>query len=197
MNLVLLEELVEAFSTLPGIGKKTARRLALFVIESDSEVGSRLAKAITEAVSHIGRCPICGLYAPNGEKCHICNDFNRDNTIICVVSRPQDVLAIENSHSFSGFYHILGGNISPLDGIGPQDLRISELLNRIGDGKVTELILALDNTVDGDTTAHYISSIISTDVKVSRLAAGLPFGGELEYTDGVTISRAFRFRTSF
>ncbi|MBN2723842.1 MAG: recombination protein RecR [Deltaproteobacteria bacterium] len=197
MILAPLDQLVDALSALPGIGKKTARRLAFFLVDSDTEISGKIVDAINQCNNLLGKCPQCGLYSIKNQNCSICSSENRNRNIICVVSRPQDVIAIESSHGFNGVYHILGGNIAPLDGIGPEDLTIDRLLDRISSDNVNELIFALDNTVDGETTSHYLAAVVPQNVTISRIAAGIPFGGELEYTDGVTISRALEFRTQY
>jgi len=187
------ENLTKELSKLPGIGTKTALRLAFFILESPN-LAESLAESMVKIHEDVGFCPECGFFSNKGEFCEICSDIRRDKRLICVVSKPQDVLAIEKSHSFGGIYHVLNGNIKPLDGIGPEDLRISELIDKVEQYTPEEVILATDTTVDGETTAHYLAEILSDKVKVTRIASGIPIGGELEYIDGITLGKAFSLR---
>lgn len=197
MLLEPLERLIEALTLLPGVGKKTAGRLAFFLLESPKSKGETLAQAITSVLSEVTRCPQCGFYMEREAPCGICEDPRRDQGTMCIVSKAQDLLAIEASHSFFGQYHILGGTIAPLDGVSPGDLRIEELFSRINEGSYTEAILALDATVDGETTSQYLLAHLPDSLKVTRIAAGIPFGAELEYTDKVTLSRALSMRRDY
>ncbi len=192
-----LDDLIESFSRLPGIGKKSATRIAHFLLKSDRSSCLRLAADLSVLHDKIHPCKICGSYAEE-DLCTICSDPLRDRKIICVVEQPQDVQTIEAVREFSGLFHVLGGVIAPLDGIGPDQLRLSELVSRIHNEQITEVILATNPTVEGDTTALYIQRILkNTGVKVTRLASGLPVGGDLEYADKLTLARSFRGRSAF
>ena len=189
-NIVSLNELTAQFEKLPGIGKKTAQRLAFYVITAPEEYAKRFAAALTDARSKIGFCKTCQALT-DGELCPVCADGQRDKSIICVVSDPKDVLAFERTREYKGVYHVLHGVISPLDGIGPESLKIKELLARLSDGVVKEVIMATDPTVEGEATASYISRFIKPmGIKITRLAYGVPVGGDLEYADEVTLQRA-------
>ena len=189
-NIVSLNELTAQFEKLPGIGKKTAQRLAFYVITAPEEYAKRFAAALTDARSKIGFCKTCQALT-DGELCPVCADSQRDKSIICVVSDPKDVLAFERTREYKGVYHVLHGVISPLDGIGPERLKIKELLARLSDGAVKEVIMATDPTVEGEATASYISRFIKPmGIKITRLAYGVPVGGDLEYADEVTLQRA-------
>jgi recombination protein RecR len=196
MLLKPIEDLIKSFSSLPGIGRKTAKRLAFFLLENSDQIGTNICSAIIETQTIVGICSKCGFYSLNGENCSICSNSNRVKTL-CIISKSQDLIAIENSNHFNGYYHILNGNISPLDGIGPSDLRISQLLERLEVEDISEIILALDSTVEGETTSQYLARIIDPKFKITRISAGIPFGGELEYTDGITIGRALTLRREF
>jgi recombination protein RecR len=175
---------------LPGIGKKTAQRLAFYVITAPEEYAVRFANALTAARSRIHLCKVCQSLTDT-EICGVCSDPMRDRSIICVVSDPKDVLAFERTREFKGVYHVLHGVISPLDGVGPEKLKIRELLARLSDGSVKEVIMATDPTVEGEATASYISRFIKPmGIKITRLAYGVPVGGNLEYADEVTLQRA-------
>ncbi|MBU1239182.1 recombination mediator RecR [Myxococcota bacterium] len=198
MQLESIERLILAFSTLPGIGKKSARRLTFFLLDHDPSLGKNLSEALLGVYESIDHCPQCGFYKTREEPCSLCSDLHRDTASLCVVSKIQDCIAIESSNAFLGQYHILGGTISPLDGVSPKDLRIDALFQRIADGSFTEIVLALDATVDGETTAQYLySHLDGSDLRITRIAAGIPFGTELEYTDRITISRALNMRRDF
>ncbi len=189
-----LERLVEQFRRLPGIGYKTAVRLAFHVLERSKEEAQEFADAIMDAKEQIGVCRICQNISEH-ELCPICEDLSRDPTIICVVEHSKDVSALEKVKEFSGRYHVLGGLISPMDGIGPEQLKISELLARLSGDEVREIIVATNPSLEGEATALYLSKLVKPlGVKVSRLAYGLPVGGELEYADEVTLSRALEGR---
>ncbi|MGI5058511.1 recombination mediator RecR [Treponema pectinovorum] len=193
-----IDELTESFSRLPGIGKKSAGRLVNFLLKADSAWIERFANQLANLQKKIHACSICGSWTEN-DPCPICSDTLRDKSIICVVEQPQDVNTIDSSNEYNGLFHVLGGVIAPLDGIGPDQLRIKSLLERIKSGTVKEVILATNPTVEGDTTAMYIQRVISSmsDVKITRLASGLPVGGDLEYIDKLTLARSFRGRSSF
>ena len=192
-----LDELTESFSRLPGIGKKSAGRIANHLLKADASFVERLSSQIATLQSKIRSCSVCGSWTES-ELCPVCSDNTRDHTTICVVEQAQDVSTIENSHEFHGLFHVLGGVISPLDGIGPSQLRIDSLIQRVKDGGVKEVILATNPTVEGDTTALYIQRLIAENMgescAVTRLASGLPVGGDLEYADRLTLARSFRGR---
>ncbi|MBQ0162421.1 MAG: recombination protein RecR [Treponema sp.] len=192
-----IDELTESFSRLPGIGKKSAGRLVNFILKADKTYVNKFATQLSTLQDKIKPCSVCGTWTES-DPCPICTDSLRDRSIICVVEQPQDVSTIESAHEFSGLFHVLGGVIAPLEGIGPDQLNIASLLQRIKDGSVKEIIIATNPTVEGDTTALYLQRIIQTaapDVKVTRLASGLPVGGDLEYADKLTLARSFRGRT--
>jgi recombination protein RecR len=192
-----LDDVINSLSRLPGVGKKSAARIAHHLLKSDQSVCERLAHDITVLHERIRPCRICGSYTEE-ELCPVCQDPGRDRTLLCVVEQPQDVQTIEAVHEFTGLFHVLGGVIAPLDGIGPDQLRLSELIARIQEGEIKEVILATNPTVEGDTTALYIQRILrNLNVTVTRLASGLPVGGDLEYADRLTLARSFRGRSSF
>ena len=189
-----LERLIEQFEKLPGIGKKTAQRLAFFMLNMPEGQAEQFADAIVDARQKIHQCSICQNLT-DGEVCSVCAAQGRDKTTICVVEDPRDVLAFERTREYNGLYHVLHGVISPMDGIGPDQLRVKELLARVGSGEVTEVIMATNPTVEGEATAMYISRLLKPlEVKVTRLAYGIPVGGDLEYADEVTLSRALEGR---
>lgn len=193
-NITSLNELTAQFEKLPGIGKKTAQRLALHVITAPEEYASRFASALTDARKRIHFCPVCQALT-DLETCPVCSDALRDKGVICVVSDPKDVLAFERTREYKGVYHVLHGVISPLDGVGPERLKIRELLARLSDGGVREVIMATDPTIEGEATASYISRLIKPmGVKITRLAYGVPVGADLEYADTVTLQRALEGR---
>lgn len=193
-----IDELTDSFSRLPGIGKKSASRLVNYILRADNSWVKSFANQMETLQEKIKPCSICGSWTEK-DPCPICSNPLRDSSVICVVEQPQDVQTIENSHEFSGLFHVLGGVIAPLEGIGPDQLRISSLVERVNDGNVKEIILATNPTVEGDTTALYIQKILSSvsNVKITRLASGIPVGGDLEYADRLTLARSFRGRTSF
>ena len=189
-----LQRLLDELGRLPGIGPKSAQRIAYYLLEADPEEARRLATAILEVKQQVHFCPICFSYATR-DTCDVCSDASRDRTTICVVSEPRDVSAIERTGSYHGLYHVLGGVISPMDKIGPEQLHVKELLERLASGEVQEVILATNPDVEGETTATFLSRIIRPlGVRVSRLASGLPVGGDLEYADEVTLGRAIEAR---
>ncbi len=193
-NIVPLTELVNQFARLPGIGKKTAQRLAYSILEQPPERAEQFAKALVEAREKIHFCKVCQSLT-DLEVCSICNDDRRDHSVICVVEDPRDIMAFERTREFSGVYHVLHGVLSPLDNIGPDKLRIKELMARLGDGTVKEIIMATNPTVDGEATASYISRLVKPmNIKVTRLAYGIPVGGDLEYADEYTLARALEGR---
>ena len=189
-----LQRLLDELGRLPGIGPKSAQRIAYYLLEADVEEARRLATAILEVKEQVHFCPICFSYATR-DTCDVCSDASRDRTTICVVSEPRDVSAIERTGSYHGLYHVLGGVISPMDKIGPEQLHVKELLSRLASGEVQEVILATNPDVEGEATATYLSRIIRPlGVRASRLASGLPVGGDLEYADEVTLGRAIEAR---
>jgi recombination protein RecR len=192
-----LDQLVESFSRLPGIGKKSAMRISNHLLKADQVFLENFAKQLVELHSRIHQCSECGSYTET-DPCQICTNPLRERNLMCVVEQPQDVNTIENSGEFRGIFHVLGALISPLEGIGPDQLPIGKLIDRIKKENVTEVIIATNPTVEGDTTALYIQQILKqTGVKVSRLASGLPVGGDLEYADKLTLARSFRGRISY
>lgn len=193
-NIVPLTELINQFSRLPGIGKKTAQRLALSILEQPPEKAQQFAKALVEAREKIHFCSNCQALT-DLDVCQICSNTARDHSVICVVEEPKDVIAFERMREFSGLYHVLHGVISPLDNIGPEQLKIKELLKRLSSGEVNEIIMATNPTVEGEATASYLSRLIKPmGIKVTRLAYGIPVGGELEYADEYTLARALEGR---
>ncbi|MGE5557675.1 MAG: recombination mediator RecR [Bacillota bacterium] len=192
-----ITKLISELAGLPGIGPKTAQRLAFYLLTRPSGEARKLAQAILEARDKVATCSVCGHFTEE-EPCHICANPGRDRGLICVVEEPQDVLALEKTREFKGLYHVLHGAISPLDGIGPEDLRIKELLERIRQEPVREVILATDPNVEGEATAMYLARILKPLVaSVTRLARGLPVGGDLEYADEVTLGKALEGRSPF
>ncbi|WP_303918681.1 recombination mediator RecR [Treponema berlinense] len=192
-----IDELTESFSRLPGIGKKSAARLVNYILKADSLWVKRFASQLDTLQEIIKPCSICGSWTEK-DPCPICSDPLRDKTVICVVEQPQDVSTIDSSREFNGLFHVLGGVIAPIEGIGPSQLRIAGLVERVKAGGITEVILATNPTIEGDTTAMYIQRVLApTGVKVTRLASGLPVGGDLEYIDKLTLARSFRGRNEF
>jgi recombination protein RecR len=190
----VVQDLIDELGRLPGIGPKSAQRIAFHLLRADPEEVARLTTVLTEVKATIRFCTRCGNVA-QAELCRICSDPRRDQTKICVVEEPKDVVAVERTREFRGTYHVLGGAISPMDGVGPEDLSIRELLQRLADDTVTELIIATDPNIQGEATATYISrSLRGTGLNITRLASGLPVGGDLEYADEVTLGRAFEGR---
>lgn len=189
-----LEQVTGQFRKLPGIGVKTARRLAYFMMERPAEDTEAFLASIRDARKAMHQCSVCcGLSL--SDPCEYCSDPQRDHSTICVVEQPQDVLAIEQSHEYKGLYHVLHGVLSPLDGIGPEQLRIKELLLRLQDGSVKEIIIATDPDTEGEATAYYLAKLIKPlDIRVSRIARGLPAGGDIGYTDSVTLAGAVENR---
>jgi recombination protein RecR len=193
----LLERAVAEFSKLPGIGRKTALRLVLWILRQDNSDVEQFAQALCQLKQEVKYCHICHNISDT-ETCPICSDERRDKSTVCVVENIQDVMAIENTQQFHGLYHVLGGIISPMDGMGPGDIEIDSLIRRVADGDVQEVILALSPTMEGDTTNFYIyRKLASYNVKVSVIARGVAVGNELEYTDEVTLGRSIMNRTLF
>lgn len=189
-----VQDLIDELGRLPGVGPKSAQRIAFHLLATDNEEVKRLVDALTEVKLRVRFCELCGNVAES-ERCRICLDARRSDDVICVVEEPKDVVAIERTREFRGRYHVLGGAINPIENVGPDDLRISELLARLADGTVQEVILATDPNVEGEATATYLSRLMAhMGITVSRLASGLPVGGDLEYADEVTLGRAFEGR---
>jgi recombination protein RecR len=187
-------KLIEEFERLPGIGNKTAQRLAFYVLEMSKERAEMFAAAIKEAKEKVSYCSVC-YNLSDSDKCSVCRNPNRDKSIICVVQDPRDVVAFERIRDFKGVYHVLHGVISPMAGIGPDNIRLRELVMRVGSEDVKEVIVATNPNVEGEATAMYISKILKPfDIKVSRIAHGIPVGGDLEYADEVTLSKALEGR---
>jgi len=193
-----LEQLAKNLSRLPGIGPKSATRLSYYFIKSDKQFNVQLASQIASIQDVIFPCSICGSYTET-DPCPFCSDPNRDSSLLCVVEQPQDVVTIAASGSYNGLFHVLGGALSPLDGIGPEHLNFRGMMKRIEDGSFSELIIATNPTEEGDTTAMYIRHLLRNkeQVAVTRLASGLPIGGDLEYADRVTLARSMRGRIKF
>ena len=192
-----LERLMAELAKLPGIGPKSAQRLAFHILDRGAENAASLAKALTDAAEKLGECPLCFNIAEEGH-CALCDDPNRDDTVICVVESPRDILPIERSGSFHGRYHVLGGLLSPMDGIGPAELHLKELLKRLENEEVTEVILATGSNVEGEATAAYIADLLKPlGITVTRIAQGMPVGGDLEYIDEITLARALTGRREF
>ncbi len=190
----VVQDLIDELGRLPGVGPKSAQRIAFHLLQSDAIDVSRLVDSINEVKARVRFCATCGNVA-EGEQCRICADPRRDGTAICVVEEPKDVVAVERTREFRGRYHVLGGAISPIEGVGPDDLRIKELMTRLASGEVTEVIIATDPNLEGEATASYLARFLRPmGLKVTRLASGLPVGGDLEYADEVTLGRAFEGR---
>ncbi len=189
-----IAKLIEEFSKLPGIGKRSAERLAFHILKQPKENVERFSKALVEAKEKITFCPVCQSLTDT-TPCAICSNPKRDKSVICVVENPKDILAMEKTKEFSGLYHVLHGVISPIDGIGPDDIKIKELLLRTKDNSVKEIIMATNPSIEGEATAMYISNLFKNfGIKVTRIAHGLPVGGELEYADEITLTRALEGR---
>ena len=195
MHPATIEKLIESFAQLPGIGKKSAERIAFYILDSmDKEEAKKMAESIVDAKSKISFCPICQNLADT-TPCEICSSASRDKSVICVVENPRDVSAIEKTNEYHGLYHVLHGALSPMDGVTPDDIRIKELLLRVSDNTVKEVIMATNPTVSGTATAVYISKLLQPmGVKVTRIAHGIPVGGDLEYADEITLIKAIEGR---
>jgi recombination protein RecR len=190
-----LEDLVSLLTRLPGIGRKSALRVTYHLLKTDNTFSEALSDKIRELKASIRFCSACGSYTES-DPCPICSSPSRDRSLICAVEQPQDVVTIEASREYHGLYHVLGGLISPLDGVGPENLKMRELVARAGSGDVTEVVVATNPTVEGDTTALYLKRLLEpSGVAVTRLATGIPVGGDLEYADRLTLARSFRGRT--
>jgi recombination protein RecR len=192
----IVQDLIDELGQLPGVGPKGAQRIAFHLLTANPQDVRRLAETLVDVIEKVKFCRTCGNVAENDE-CRICLDARRDPSVICVVEEPKDVAAIEKIREYRGRYHVLGGAISPMDGIGPEDLRIPELMARLADGEISELILATDPNLEGEATATYLARLVKPlGLKVTRPASGLPVGGDLEYADEVTLGRAFEGRRS-
>jgi len=189
-----ISKLIESFTKLPGIGPKTAVRLAFYVIHMNDDDVLDFAKALVSAKRELSKCTICG-HITDQDQCSICQDGSRDESIICVVEDPKDVIAMEKMKEFNGKYHVLNGVISPIDGIGPEDINVPDLINRLKEEDVRELILATNPNIEGEATAMYISRLVKpSGIKTTRIAHGLPVGGDLEYVDEVTLAKSLEGR---
>jgi recombination protein RecR len=189
-----VQDLIDELGRLPGVGPKSAQRIAFHLLQSDPVDVARLVRALTEVKDKVRFCAECGNVAQD-RLCRVCRDPRRDSAVLCVVEEPKDVVAIERTREFRGKYHVLGGAISPIEGIGPDDLRVKELLARLASGEVSEIILATDPNLEGEATATYLARLLKPmGLRVTRLASGLPVGGDLEYADEVTLGRAFEGR---
>ncbi len=190
----VVQDLIDELGKLPNVGPKSAQRSAFYLLAADAVDVKRLAQVLLEVKEKVRFCEICGNVAEE-EQCRICRDPRRDLSVICVVEESKDIVAVEKTREFRGRYHVLGGAISPIEGIGPDDLRVRELMTRLADGTVTELILATDPNLEGEATATYLARLVKPmGLRVTRLASGLPVGGDLEYADEVTLGRAFEGR---
>ena len=193
----IVQDLIDEFGKLPGIGPKSAQRMAFFVVQNENYDPTKISALLSTIRDKVRFCQICGMISDQ-DTCGICSDARRNPAMICVVEEAKDVLAIERTREYRGYYHVLGGAISPIDGIGPDDLRISSLMTRLADSSVTEVIIATDPNLEGEATATYLSRLlVQPGLTVTRLASGLPVGGDLEYADEVTLGRAFEGRRTF
>ena len=193
----IIQDLIDELGRLPGVGPKSAQRIAFHIIQSDRVDVTRLAEVLKTVKERVKFCMTCGNISEE-DLCKICRDPRRDKTSICVVEESKDVLAIEKTREFKGIYHVLGGAISPIDGVGPENLRIKELMSRLAETTIGEIIIATDPNLEGEATATYLTRLIKPlGIKVSRLASGLPVGGDLEYADEITLGRAFEGRRSY
>jgi recombination protein RecR len=189
-----IQDLIDELGRLPGVGPKSAQRIAFYLIETEADAANRLAEVLVEARAKVSFCVDCGNFA-EAERCAICVDPKRDRSLICVVEESKDVQAIERTREFRGLYHVLGGAISPIAGVGPDQLRIKDLMKRLADPSIREVILATNPNLEGEATATYLSrTLAALEIPVSKLASGLPVGGDLEYADDLTLGRAFEGR---
>ena len=190
----VVQDLIDELGRLPGVGPKSAQRIAFHLLAAEPADVRRLVQALTEVKEKVRFCATCGNVSQD-EQCRICLDARRDPTVLCVVEEPKDVVAIEKTREFRGRYHVLGGAISPIDGVGPDDLRTRELMSRLADGVVTEVIIATDPNLEGEATATYLARLLRPmGLRITRIASGLPVGGDLEYADEITLGRAFEGR---
>ncbi|MBN2440101.1 MAG: recombination protein RecR [Spirochaetales bacterium] len=192
--MTILERLIHHLSKLPGLGKKSASRIAYYLLNADTSYTESLSRDIKELKEKIKPCHICGNYTEENP-CSICTDPNRDKSILCIIEQPKDIQAIESSHGFQGLYHVLNGVISPIDGVGPEDLTFLQLFDRLKNEQIQEIIIATNPTVEGETTALYlVRQLQGTHIKITRIALGIPLGGDLEYADSITLARALKGR---
>ncbi|MEY4391025.1 MAG: hypothetical protein RLZZ400_768 [Actinomycetota bacterium] len=190
----IVQELIDELSRLPGVGPKSAQRIAFYLLQTEDDHAKRLAHVLMEVKERVRFCEVCGNVSEE-DRCNICRDPRRAQNVICVVEESKDVQAIERTREFKGLYHVLGGAISPIDGIGPDNLRIKELMSRLSNPGIQEVIIATDPNLEGEATATYLTRMLAAlEIKVTRLASGLPVGGDLEYADEVTLGRAFEGR---
>ncbi len=190
----VVQELIDALSRLPGVGPKSAQRIAFYLVQTDDEQAKQLAQILLEVKARVRFCTVCFNISEH-DQCNICRDPRRSKESICVVEESKDVQAIEKTREFRGYYHVLGGAISPIDGIGPENLKIKELMSRLNDPEIKEVIIATDPNLEGEATATYLTRmLVPLGITVSRLASGLPVGGDLEYADEITLGRAFEGR---
>jgi recombination protein RecR len=190
----VVQELIDELGRLPGVGPKSAQRIAFYLLQTEDDQAQKLAQVLMEVKERVRFCEVCGNVTEDTQ-CNICRDSRRNRTAICVVEESKDVQAIERTREFRGLYHVLGGAISPIEGIGPDQLRIKELMARLGNPEIQEVIIATDPNLEGEATATYLTRMLSPlGIKISRLASGLPVGGDLEYADEVTLGRAFEGR---
>lgn len=190
----VVQELIDELGRLPGVGPKSAQRIAFYLLQTEDDHAKRLAQVLMEVKERVRFCDVCGNVSEE-ERCNICRDARRSQNVICVVEESKDVQAIERTREFKGLYHVLGGAISPIEGVGPDQLRIKELMTRLSNAEIQEVIIATDPNLEGEATATYLSRMLSPlGIKVTRLASGLPVGGDLEYADEVTLGRAFEGR---
>jgi recombination protein RecR len=191
-----LEMLIESLRCLPGVGPKSAQRMAYYLLQRDRQGASKLAHSLQDALEVVSHCNLCNTFSEQ-PICPLCATESRDNALLCVVEMPTDLLMMENTHSYNGLYFVLMGKLSPLDGVGPKEIHLEKLIKRAQDGAVKEVILATNYTVEGDATAHYISELLeSRGIKTSRIARGMPMGGEIEYVDSGTLAQAMMERRS-
>jgi recombination protein RecR len=190
-----INRLVSELAKLPGIGQRTAQRLAFHILRATDGDAAALAEAIREVKEKVGLCEVC-FNLSEGPRCEICEDTRRDRALICVVEQPADVIPIERTHEYRGLYHVLGGALSPIDGVDPEDLKITELVARVGEGEISEIVLATNPTTTGEATAHHIAELLRGGPSITRLASGLPVGADLEHADEVTLGRAMAGRQS-
>jgi len=191
---LLIEQLISAFKCLPGVGPKSAQRMAYHLLERDRQGATALSLALAESVERIGHCDWCRTFTED-ERCHICCNPSRQSQQLCIVETPADILAIEQATDYKGLYFVLMGHLSPLDGMGPSEIGLDVLAKRLIENSIDEIILATNSTVEGEATAHYIAEMVSdTEIRVTRIAHGVPIGGELEYVNGSTLSHAFSGR---
>ena len=190
----VIQELIDELGRLPGVGPKSAQRIAFYLLQTEDDHATRLAQVLLEVKERVRFCDVCGNVSEE-DRCNICRDVRRAQNVICVVEESKDVQAIERTREFKGLYHVLGGAISPIEGVGPDQLRITELITRLGNAEIQEVIIATDPNLEGEATATYLTRMLSPmGITVSRLASGLPVGGDLEYADEVTLGRAFEGR---